>query len=199
MTAAQRKEDNLRAMAIVLAGAVRKVFEKRGVKFTSRPILERKPVVEFMKRMRVFGMEKFPSPTYISTINFFISKKEMDKKEALGVIALYIEQDFMARLIKLLNYPQIDEDDEEQVKDAGGAICNLIGGQFKTDLSLMGFWELEMSHFSSYRNSAAMGVPFYHKVLEKFELSFYLKGEKRLVMEISMGPIPRVKKEEKII
>ena len=193
----REKEDHLRSMAIVLAGAVKKIFEKRGVKLSTKPVLEKKPVIEFMQRMRVFGMEKFPSPTYISTINFFLNRKDMEKQSTLGMIALYIEQEFMDKLIKMLQYPYIDEDDEEQIKDACGAICNLVCGQFKADLALMGFSNLEMSHFSSYRNSALMGVPFYSKMMEKYELSFYLKGEKRMVLELSMGPIPRVKKEDK--
>ena len=184
-------------MAIILGGSVKKIFEKRGVKLSTKPMLEKKPIIEFMRRMRVFGMEKFPNPTYISTINFYLSKKDLEKQTTIGVVALYIEQEFMDKLIKMLQYPQIDEDDEEQVKDACGAICNLICGQFKADLSLMGYWNLEMSFFSSYRNSALMGIPFYFRVLEKYELSFYIKGEKRLVMEISMGPIPRLKKEER--
>ncbi len=184
-------------MAILLAGAVRKVFEKQGLKLTAKPILEKKPIIEFMRRMRIFGMEKFPTPTYIASVNFYLNKKEMEHHQTFGVICLYVEQEYMARLIKLLQYPEIDEDDEEQLKDACGALCNLISGQFRSDLSLMGYCEMEMSHFSSYRNSALMGVPFYFKLLEKYEISFFIRNEKRVVMEVSMGPVPRQKKEEK--
>ena len=51
-----------------------------------------------MHRMRVFGMEKFNNPTFIATINYYLNTQEMDKRDVWGMIALYVEQDYLEQL-----------------------------------------------------------------------------------------------------
>ena len=144
-----------------------------------------------MRRMRVFGMEKFNNPTFIATVNYYLNTQEMEKKAVWGLLAVYVEQDYLGNLIQLLEYPDVDDENPEDMKDACGSLCNLIGGQFRTDLIANGFANLEMSHFSSYSNSSLSGAEFYNKVREKYEISFYIGGEKRLVAEFTIGPLPK--------
>lgn len=191
------KEDQLYTLAVILSGSIRKLFEGRGLRFSSNPTIKKKPIVEFMRRMRVFGMEKFNNPAFVATINYYLSTKEMGKNAVWGLIAIYVEQDYLDKMVDDLQYPNVDEENIEDMKDACGAICNLIGGQFKIDLTKLGYINLEMSHFSSYRNSSLSGVEFYNKVREKYEIDFYIKGEKRLVAEITMGPVPPAKSPQK--
>lgn len=191
------KEDQLYNLAVILSGSIRKLFEGRGLRFSSIPSIKKRPIVEFMHRMRVFGMEKFNNPAFVATINYYLNTKEMNKKAVWGLIAIYIEQDYLDKMIDNLQYPNVDEENIEDMKDACGAICNLIGGQFRIDLVNLGYANLEMSHFTSYRNSSDRGVDFYNKVREKYEINFYIKGEKRLVAEITMGPIPKAKPPKK--
>ena len=191
------QENQLYGLAIILAGSVRKLFEGKGIRFSSKPTLEKKPIIEFMRRMRIFGMEKFNNPTFVSTINYYLNIKELKKRSVWGLIAIYVEQDNLASLMRLLQYPQVDDEDAEGMKDACGALCNLIGGQFRIDLLRHGYTNLEMSHFSSYLNRSTGGVEFYDKIREKYEINFYIKREKRLVVEIAMGPIPKIQPREK--
>ena len=185
------KEDQLNNLAVILAGSIIKLFESRGVRFSARPKFEKKPIVEFMRRMRIFGMEKFDNPTYISIVNFYLNTKQMKQRAVWGLVAIYIEQDYMEKLLRDLQYPVVDSEDVEDMKDACGAVCNIIAGQFRAEILDLGFANLEMSHFSSYLNNAQSGVEFYNNVREKFEIGFFIKGEKRLVAELTMGPIPQ--------
>lgn len=182
-------------LAVTLGGVITRMFRKTGhTELSTEPIIEKKPIIEFMRRMRVFGMEKFATPTFISTINYYVNVKDMEEHRALGVIIVYIEQDFVARLLRLLQYPLIDEDDEEALKDASGTLCNVIAGQFKSEIAQLGFIEVEMSHFSSYRNTAFHGVEFCMGQREKYEISFNIQEKKRLVVEMTMGSVPKAQK-----
>ncbi len=180
-------------LAINLAGVVKNMFKKRGeLALSCEPVIEKKDIVEFMHRMRVFGMEKFETPTFISSVNYYKSVKDLEEHKALGTVIVYVEQEFVGKLLRYLQYPIIDEDDEDELKDACGTLCNVIAGQFKAEVAKLGYIELQMSHFSSYRNSAFLGVEFASQQREKYEISFFLQDKKRLVIELTMGNIPKI-------
>ena len=185
------KQDILEQFAKILVKSVKKVFDNKEAYHCLGPVeMKRSRIIEFMQRMRVYGIDKFEAPTFVSTVNFYANLKDMEKHKALGVLVLYIEQDYVKRLLNMLQYPDIPDDDEE-LKDACGTLCNVIAGQFKIEISSLGggYQALEMSHFSNYRNSALRGVEFNSKQMDKIEISFTIRDQKRLVLEFSMGEI----------
>lgn len=180
-------------MSLGLAVAVRKIFrEKAQVRLSREPIIEKKPITQFMRRMRVDPMEKFNAPTVVSYIHFYKNSKDQELQRPTGVLLSYIELAQLPRLLKLLDYPEIDEDDEEQVEDACGAVCNIIAGYFKTELLALGYPALDMSVFNSYINSVVNGVNYPEKAISKYEISYEVAGHKRLVTEMVMAPLTRV-------
>lgn len=192
------KEDHSSAlftMSLAMAVAVRKIFrEKAQLKLSREPIIEKKPITHFMKRMRIDPMEKFNAPTVVSIIHFYRNQKEMDLIKPTGVLLSYVELAQVAHLLKLLEYPEIDDDDEEQVEDACGALCNIIAGYFKHELLELGYPSLEMSAFDSYINSVVNGSAYPLKAINKYEVSYEIAGHKRLVTEMVMAPLTRVSK-----
>ena len=186
--------EELFTLAVTLGGVITRMFRKTGhTELSCEPGIEKKPIIEFMRRMRVFGMEKFATPTFISTVNYYANPKDLQEHRALGAIIIYIEQGFVANLLRLLQYPMIDDNDDEVMKDACGTLCNVIAGQFKAEIAKLGFIELEMSHFSNYRNTAFHGVEFSSSQRQKYELSFDIQDRKRLVVEMTMGPLSKLK------
>ena len=182
-------------MSLALAVAVRKIFrEKAQMKFSREPIIEKKPITQFMRRMRVDPMEKFNAPTVVAIIHFYKTHKEMDIGKPTGVLLTYIELAYLTHLLKLMEYPEIDDDDEEQVEDACGAVCNIIAGYFKSELVELGYPQLEMSAFVSYINSVVNGVDFPAKAVNKYEVNYEINGQKRLVTEMVMSPLTRISK-----
>ena len=185
-------------LAISLAEVIKTMFKKTGqTALSADPALEKRPIIEFMRKMRVFGMEKFENPTFIASINYYLNVKDMEDHRAVGAVIIYIEQGFVGKLLRLLHYPIIDEEDEDVLKDACGTLCNVIAGQFKVEIVKLGYNDLEMSHFSSYKNSAFQGIEFDAQQKEKYELSFFISDEKRLVVEMTMGPLPHMKEKVK--
>lgn len=180
-------------MSLALAVAVRKIFrEKAGVSFSREPIIEKKPVTHFMRQMRVDPMEKFNAPTVVSAIQFYKNRKDMDLGKPVGLLLCYVEVSFLSHLLHLLDYPEIDDDEEEEVEDACGALCNIIGGYYKNELIGLGYAPLEMTSFESYINSVVNGVDYPTKTVNKYEVSYEIQGQKRLVTEIVMSPLARV-------
>ena len=192
------REDHSSALftiSLAMAVAVRKIFrEKAQLKFTREPIMEKKPITHFMRRMRVDPMEKFNAPTVVSYIHFYKNHKDMDLRKPIGVIFLYVELSYLAQLLKILEYPEIDDDEEEQVEDACGALCNIIAGYFKNELIALGYQQLEMSAFESYINSVVNGVDYPAKTVNKYEVNYEIGGQKRLVTEMVMLPLTRISK-----
>lgn len=185
-------EEALFTMALALSAAVKKIFyEKSEMKFSAEPVIEKKLIIHFVDRMRVDGMEKFNNPTVFSAIHFFEHPPEKRKKEEpLGVLIVYVEKKFLPELLRLLKYPYIDYDEEDEVKDGCGAICNLIAGQWKKELMNLGYIDLEMSYFRSYINTIVNGIEFPKDQTHRYEISFDIDKKKGLVVEMVMGKIP---------
>lgn len=180
-------------MSLALAVAVRKIFrEKATLSFSREPIIEKKLVTRFMRRMRVDPMEKFNAPTVVSAIQFYKNRKDMDLNEPAGVLLVYVEVAFLSRLLRLLDYPEIDDDEEEEAEDACGALCNIIAGYFKNELISLGYAPLEMTSFESHINSVVNGVDYPAKAVHKYEVAYEIYGHKRLVTEMVMSPLARV-------
>ena len=187
-----KKNPELKNFADLLCQTVTQLFIDRGdIKFSKEPEIVKKDIIEYQGKMRADGMEKFNSPTYVSTLNYYVNAKDMENNKALGALVVYIEQSFMAILMKKLKYPTVDDENEEALKDSCGTLCNIIGGAFKSAISQKGYRELEMSHFLTYRNTASKGVDFCFSEYDKYELSFVIDNEKRMVLEVSMGIVPK--------
>jgi hypothetical protein len=185
--------EDLKGFAMILCHAVRKMIQVKGqYDFSRDPVLRQKPVVSFHKRMRVDGMEKFNARTVFSAVRFYTDIQSLELDKPLGVLVIFIEVDEIARILKSFDYPQIDEDDDRIILDACGTLTNLIAGYFVKEIQDLGFLCLQMSHFESYVNTAVDGIAFASDETLKYEIDFWIKGAKRIVAELSMGPVPFV-------
>lgn len=177
--------------ALMLARVVKRILKKRAnIDLSANPTFIVKPIAEFMNRIRVSSLNKFDETTYISTINFYKTRDDLDKHDALGALIIYISESYLIELIRKLNYPDVDEDDPEAMLDSIGTFCNLIAGNFKAGLTQLGYIELVMSHFSGYENKVLMGIEFSPNENQMYEIQFEIGDEKRIVAEFSMAPIP---------
>ena len=151
--------EDLFTFALGLCVAVKKVlFEKSETVFSSEPDIEKKLIIQFMRRMRIDGMEKFNQTTFLSVVHFYKDAAALASNAPAGVLIVYIERKFVPEMLRLLKYPYIDYDEDAEVLDGIGAIANLIAGQFKKELVRLGHADLEMSHFKSSVNSVANGI-----------------------------------------
>jgi len=166
--------------------------------FSSEPRLDKELVTQFANKMRVDAMEKFNSTTVFAVIQFAANQEDLKRQEYMVTLVVYLEQKFLPEFLRMLQYPYIEFDNDEEVKDGCGTLVNLIGGQFKREMSNLGYKDLMMSHFESFINTAADGVGIPKGVTEKFELNFEIDGVKRLVIEmVTLDMLPKWKTRER--
>lgn len=188
-----KQNAELDTFAELLIKSLIALFMERGeLKFTNELKIKRHSITEYEGKMRADGMEKFDNEaTYVSAVNFYASEKEMKKKKTLGALIVYVQQEYIAKLLKLLQYPPIDDESEDAMLDSCGTLCNIVSGHFKSAISASGYIELEMSHFMNYRNNAFLGVDFCYQEYDVVEIECEISGEKRLVVEMTMGIVPK--------
>jgi len=188
-------------LALALSAAMKKIFfEKSKQTFSSEPLLEKKVVTQFVHRMRVDAMEKFNSTTVFSVVQFAADLGALEQLQYMVTLVVYVEQQFLPDFLRLLQYPYIDADEDSECKDGCGAIANLLGGQYKRELAVLGYKDLEMSPFNSFINTAPDGVGVPKEVREKFEISFSIEGAKRLVVEmVTLDMLPKWQTREKMV
>ncbi len=180
------------AQALVLVVAVEKMLRmKGGLVLSAEPHVVRRKIVQFGKRMRIDGLEKFGERTVFSSINFYLDKERMDENQAVGTLIVYLPVSYIDRLLRMMEYPHIDEEDDESVLDGCGTVTNLIGGYFVKELKGLGYIHLEMSHFESYINTSVNGVEFSAEQEWKYEITFEISGAKKMVAELTLGHVPR--------
>lgn len=186
------KNNELEKFSGLLLAGVTNLFQERGeIKFSKTPVSVRKRIIEYDGKMRVDGMEKFNNePAYGSTVNYYVNAAEMAKKKALGALVVCVPEAYLPKLMKTLQYPAIDDEDEKAMLDSVGTLCNIVAGRFKSEVSAAGYIELEMSPFNNFRNSPLFGIDFCLQEYDKYEISFDLEGVKRLVVEMTMGVVP---------
>ena len=195
----KKDPDDLYVQALLLAKVVERVLKHRAdIELSSAPKVELKPITEFIKRMRISGLTKFDERTYISTVNFYKNEKDGEQKKAIGAIIIYLPEMYVFKLLNELQYPAvIDEDDQAALLDACGTFCTIVAGNFKSGLTQLGYQELVMSHFSNYQNDVLNGVEYDPTQKELYEINFEIKGVKRIVADLTMGPILKVNQEIK--
>jgi len=188
----QNQPDEYYVQALLLAEVVKRILDRKGdVKLSDMPILELKPITEFVKRMRATSVGKFEGKAYIATINFYRDQKSLEMNQVVGTLILYLPEEQTVWLLQKLEYPDVDEDDEAVLKDACGAFCNLIAGNFKNGLTQLGYEDLIMSHFTSYVNDVFEGVLYPLERTDLYEIAFKIREQKSMVFELVMGDVPK--------
>ncbi len=186
------KNPDLEKFANLLIQGMEGLFMERGeIKFTKPPEKIRGTIVEYQGKMQADGMEKFNNePAYVSAVNYYLTAADMAKKKAVGALIVYIEQNYMARLMKNLKYPPVDDESENALLDSCGTLCNILAGRFKSEIASAGYIELEMSPFLTYRNSAVPGVAFCANEFDLYTINFIIDNVKHMVIDMTMGMIP---------
>jgi hypothetical protein len=180
---------DLYEMATVLANVVRQILLVKGdIRLSADPVIREKEVVQFHKRMRVDGLEKFGQRALVSAVNFYMDKDQMDDLHAVGAMVVYVPVDYIDRLMWLMEYGHVDEDDDGAILDASGTVANLFAGSFVKELMGRGY---EMSHFESFVNTVVDGIYFSPDQDKKYEIEFFIRKEKRIVVELTMGRVPK--------
>ena len=116
---------------------------------------------------------------------------DLAKKKTLGVLILYVEKEYLPKLMKLLQYPPVDDENEDSMLDSIGTLCNIIAGRFKSEIKASGYIDLEMSHFINYRNNAVVGIDFCRSEYDMYQMDCVIDKVRRVSFDMTIGNIPK--------
>jgi len=186
-------QEDLYLQAVCLTEVILRTFEHKGkLDVTSKPLPKIRPIVTANRRMKVMTLDKFSGSAYIGVINFFKDQAALKSNQAIGALIIYIGEKFIVDLFAQMGYPGLDENNEEELEDAVGTFCNIIGGKFKLALKQLNFIELEMSPFSTYQNEVKEGVLYDPRESRKYEIKFEIDKEKAMIVELTLGAVPKL-------
>ena len=189
-------EDEIRALARSLEKVIKKLFfDRREIRFHATSI-KREVIVEFMQRMRVFGMEKFDKAACVSMVNFYVNERDKAKQNAFGTLLIYVPEELVLLVLGFLKIPiDIKIESEEDILKLSSRVGEAIVAEFKKELPALGYKNLFISEIVNFRNSTTHGVPFYRTIRAKDDVSFILDPEegKILAVDITMGPKSAIK------
>ncbi|MBF0619169.1 MAG: chemotaxis protein CheX [Candidatus Omnitrophica bacterium] len=185
------KEFDIQALNTTIIGVVEETFGRLlKVKFTSEPVAVQREIVEYNSRMRVFPMEKFNGPVYVSVINFYLSTPDLNAGKAIGTFVFFVKEDVADKLLKAFGVRLGESDNEDLLMDNCGEFCNILAGSIKNELANLGYVDLTLSAPSKYKSSIPEGVQFDYNLYQKQDISFSFWNQKCIAIEACMGQVP---------
>ena len=185
---AKTKNTDLERIATALKSVVdRRVGGKDSVTYTKDAMITDKDIIEYNSRLRIFGLEKFDGPCFISVINFYLSQADLKEHSAHGALIFYLDPENAERLLKAFGYPVKLDSDDEIIMSNCGELCKSFAKQLNEELKSLGYSDLVLSDPANYQNNVLDGVEFNYDEYKMYELSFYLWKKKTFVLEITLG------------
>ena len=176
--------------ATKLSECIASVFEQKcKTEFIGTPEIVEKDLIEYNSHMRVFGLEKFNGPCYISAINLFKNDEDLKKNRSIGAVILYIEETTASDLIKAMGQKGVDHEDIDTITSYTGEFCKTIVDQFKNNLNSLGYNNIISSEPFNYQDDIPGGVNFSFKESKFSELSFVVNKEPAIKVDLTIAPI----------
>jgi hypothetical protein len=158
---------------------------------TSPPENKELEIDEYEGRMKVVGLQKFETASFISVVNFYLNQVEMSRHKPKGVFVVYIDSENASKIYKILGIRVDEDEDDISMMKACDELTQSFAEAFKNKLLEQGYIDLLMSEPVHFRNTALRGVEFSPDQKIKFEFSFFYWKRKSIVIEISLADLPR--------
>ena len=182
----------LEEMAVLLKNLVEKILlESEKIIFTGESTVERKDLIEYDRRMRASGTDKFNYPAFVAAVNYYRNEREKMQHNACGALILYIRASAVDSILKNMGIRKYDDENEEEVAGKCADICLSLAEKFNKELMGAGYRELVLSQAIGAKNSIMQGVEFSYDQYDRYEIGFSQSKEKVMVLDLTMTAIPR--------
>ena len=185
------KEFDNKVLNNTIMGVVASTFEKMlHIKASVAPVATEKDIIEFDSRMRLFPMEKFNGPCFVSVVNYYLSQKDLEDQRAIGTFIFYIKEDVAEKLLRAFNRSIKDAEHEDVLMDVVSEMASILAGNVKNELAANGYIDLVASPAHKHKNHVSDGVLFDYNLYQKQEIAFTFWGHKCIVIEACLGNVP---------
>ncbi len=179
-------------LASTLTEIVEKTISEKNALMPTAPTESAlKDILEYEGRMRVSGMDKFNSPSFIAVSNLYLNDADKQRNKPKGAIVVFMNTEFADKIFKALGLAvPYDEDDDSMMKLCGEFTATVVNAL--TDrLAGAGYVSLLSQAPLVYKNNVSEGVAFSVDQQEKQEITFTYFKNKAIIIEVSLAPIPK--------
>lgn len=173
----------------IVTSVQQSLSERSSVAFSKDPETAVADIIEFDSRMRLFGLEKFNGPCYLSCVQYYTSQEAKTNKDAAGAIVVYFNSLFASRLLKTLGYREFNESDEETVIQSCSEFASVIAQNFSSQLRGLGYPNLVVSDPIKAKNDIPEGIEFDYSQNSYAKASFYIWKEKILAVDVTLPSV----------
>lgn len=185
------KDFDPQVLSEAAVGAVQQAFSRSNLPHQV-PDIKAVDIVEYDGRMRAMGLERLDSPCYVSAVNFYLSKADMDRRnKPKGAMVLYMETETAGKLFKAAEIPFADDEDDASMTTACGQFAQMVADALNSELSAKGYAALVPSKPQNYKNSVMGGVEFSPDQKTKHEITFVYFKHKAIGVDLTLAPIPK--------
>lgn len=172
-------------MATTVMGAVQKTIKTMSSeKFTTEPRITKRSIIPWRGKMKLFPMEKFHVPAFISVVHYYINQEDERRERPFATLLLYVEMVYTYNFLKNMGiavqgrqvdrYDEISEEDK-LLADCVGELMNIIAGNCRGELKNVGYPEFIMSIPQNYVYEIPDGVTVPAKIDDRYEFFFPIK------------------------
>lgn len=193
----QNKTLDFQVVATTMMGVVSDTMKTMcSQRFSDSPTFTTKYILDNGHgRMEIKASSKsFFSGCCVSFVNYYLSTQHQERNKPCGTVVLYVRNECLVKLFQAMGFPITDDKDLNMITDVSAEFCNIIGGGFKNAIANLGFLNLVMSAPQTAFNQYDKGVDYSEAQVQFHELSFYFWEVKAFVVDVTMAPIPMVKK-----
>ena len=174
-----------------MAGMDQMLAKMANIPPSQDPKIEESEIIEYDGRMRVSGMEKFNSSSFISVIGFYLNQGELQRRKPKGALVLYFDAENVSKFLKAFGIRFADDEDDKSLMDACGEVCTAVAAEFKAELARKGYVDLVVSKPSNYKNNVIEGIDYSQDQKTKQTVSFFYFKTKAIVADLTMADLPR--------
>lgn len=179
---------HLQELSEILVRLVDQSFQQSGkVSFSQDAVVETKSIMEYNRRMRVSGLEKFNGAAYVASVSFYRNDKDRASHNACGALVLNVADQEMKKLFDGLGVTGFDDDEEDEAIEKCCEVCQTLADEFINRIGAKRDMSVVRSEAVGGRNTIADGVEFGYDQYDAQEVSFFVKGQKVLAFDLTMS------------
>ncbi|MBF0217481.1 MAG: hypothetical protein HQL30_10860 [Candidatus Omnitrophica bacterium] len=154
-------------------------------------------IITWYRKMKLFVLEKFHKPTYVSVVNLYKSEREKASGSPFGIVITYVDKGTASSILNMMRLLPSTESmqvvDKESMRGFAvkgcGDLARSIAERVVAEMKGLGHEGLVMSDPENITEPKNVLLPYNENVTEKYEFLFPVREKESVYVDIVM-PIP---------
>jgi hypothetical protein len=154
-------------------------------------------IITWYRKIKLFVLEKFHRPTYVSVVNLYKDEKDKASGQPFGSIIIYVEKSTASSILNMMRLLPSTESmqvvDKESMRGFAvkgcGDLARAIAERVVVEMKGLGHAGLVMADPENITEPKNVLLPYNENVAEKYEFLFPVREKESVYVDIVM-PIP---------